>query len=269
MAKRFTETDKWKDAWFRKLCPNEKLLFIYLTENCNNAGFIEFDVEAVAFQTRLSEDEVLGAIQGLNRGCFESDGWVWIKRFLRHQKNESLNPANNAHKQIIALLNDQVQRFSGNKDFDAFVESEGIIDYIKKSAPNEGLNSPTGKGQVKVKVKVKEEEEVKEEVVVSSTETNADEIYREYPRKVGRVDAIKAIRKALRKVDAETLRVKTIAFCRSWSGKDLQYCPHPATWFNQERWLDEEGRAVTPNANGNEEERAAYYAMVASEGIIA
>ncbi len=44
MATRFTETNKWKDKWFRSLDPLEKVLFIYLIDNCDNAGFIEIDL---------------------------------------------------------------------------------------------------------------------------------------------------------------------------------------------------------------------------------
>ena len=261
MAIRFTETEKWRDTWFRKLSPNEKLLFIFMTETCNNAGFLEFDIEAISFSTGLSEDEILGAKKGLSRGCLEVDGWIWIKRFLRHQKNESLNPFNNAHKQIITLLNAQMSRFSGDKEFDDFVESDGLVGHVKKLAPKQPLNRGTGNGNGNGNGK--------EDVVESFTEAIAEEIYREYPRKIGKSAAMKAITRALKKVDADTLRIKTREFCRSQVGKDLQYCPHPATWYNQERWTDIDVRIVTPNANGNDEERAAYYSMIASEGIIA
>lgn len=49
MSKRFTETEKWRDPWFRKLSPQAKLLFLWLVDNCDKAGVIDFDAEAAAF----------------------------------------------------------------------------------------------------------------------------------------------------------------------------------------------------------------------------
>lgn len=66
----------------------------------------------------------------------------------------------------------------------------------------------------------------------------AGEIYEQYPRKIARAAGIKAIIKALNRVDSVTLREKTIAYAKSVKGKDPQYIPHPATWFNEERYSD-------------------------------
>ena len=44
MAYRFTDTNKWHDAWFSSLKPLEKLLFNYLCDNCDIAGFIEINL---------------------------------------------------------------------------------------------------------------------------------------------------------------------------------------------------------------------------------
>lgn len=110
--KRFTETEKWKDPWFRSLKPPHKLLFLYVVDNCNNAGFYEVDEEMIAFQTGLSAEHLKGAWKGLERGIKGASGWVWVRRFLAHQKNEELNPSNPAHKQIIGLIREQLERFS-------------------------------------------------------------------------------------------------------------------------------------------------------------
>jgi len=48
--KRFTETTKWSDPWFRKLSPAAKLLWIWLTDTCDAAGVIEPDVDLATFQ---------------------------------------------------------------------------------------------------------------------------------------------------------------------------------------------------------------------------
>lgn len=49
MSKRFTETDKWRDPWFRKLSATAKLLFLWLVDNCDKAGVIDLDLESATF----------------------------------------------------------------------------------------------------------------------------------------------------------------------------------------------------------------------------
>jgi hypothetical protein len=65
-------------------------------------------------------------------------------------------------------------------------------------------------------------------------------IYEGYPKHVAKPQALKAIEAALRKMPFEALLAKTKAFaehCRA-TGADPRFIPHPATWFNQERYND-------------------------------
>ena len=139
MSKRFTETDKWKSPSFRKMPPTQKLVWFYLMENCNNAGFIEWDAEACAFVTGMKVEHVTGAYEGLIRGLVGAKGsdWVYIPEFLKMQKNLPLNPENNAHRQIITLVEDK------RKDF-ASIAKELL-------GPSKGLSRGSGKGKVEVK----------------------------------------------------------------------------------------------------------------------
>lgn len=70
-------------------------------------------------------------------------------------------------------------------------------------------------------------------------EKESTEIYQVYPRKEARPAALKAIAKALKTVPFSELLAKTKLFAEAWTGApkaDLVYCPHPATWFNNERY---------------------------------
>ena len=67
----------------------------------------------------------------------------------------------------------------------------------------------------------------------------AESVYEAYPRKVGRPVALRAIEKALTTTDHETLLKATVAYAEARRGQDQQFTPMPATWFNQQRYLDE------------------------------
>ena len=68
------------------------------------------------------------------------------------------------------------------------------------------------------------------------------EWWESYPRKQARGAARKAYRAALKKTDASTLLSSVRAYPFSAEGR---FIPHPATWLNDERWLD---LAVTARA---------------------
>jgi len=71
----------------------------------------------------------------------------------------------------------------------------------------------------------------------------AEQIYEAYPLKVGKPAAMRAISKALVKVDGDWLLNVTKAFAVARAG-DMAFCPHPATWFNAERYNDSPGTWV-------------------------
>lgn len=150
---RYTQTDKWDDPWFRKLTPGQKLVFIFLIENCNNAGFYEEDQEHMAYLIGMDQERTEGALKGLERGITRASGWTWVHNFLRHQKNEELNPSNPAHKQIITLISVQRERFAASERFQSFLEKyQGLIRGFEGAS-----NAPIiGKGTVLSKEEVQE-----------------------------------------------------------------------------------------------------------------
>ena len=149
--RRFTETTKWDDPWFRGLPGVHKLAFLYIIDRCNNAGFWEIDMDGMEFQTKLEQKHLQGALKGLARGIEERDGWVWVKNFLKHQKNDVLNESNPAHRQIIGLIREQVPRFPSVKA-------------ILPKGASKGLQSPIGKGKGKVTVEEESDLELKIDV---------------------------------------------------------------------------------------------------------
>lgn len=162
---RFTAPEKWNDEWFSNLKPIEKLVFLYLVDKCDNAGFFEINKRIDAFLIGLSEEEFLNTLRALKKTYIAStDGRkIWLKNFLFYQKNLPLNPTNNAHKQIISFITSNIKIF--NYDFN----------YL---GANEGLFCPLGKGKVKVEVKVEEEKNEISETLWTGIVTNFNNDFR-------------------------------------------------------------------------------------------
>lgn len=64
-------------------------------------------------------------------------------------------------------------------------------------------------------------------------------VYSAYPRKVGKPCALAKIRKAIRVHGYDFILERTQAFAKAREGAEMQYTPHPATWFHQERFNDD------------------------------
>lgn len=124
MAYRFTNTEKWSDSWFSGLKQIEMLLFIYLCDNCDVAGFTEVNFKRWASDLNSTPDTIEGALKGLQRGIIISnDGeCVYLKNFLRHQKNLPLNPNNRVCIGILKRFDLYKHKFD-IQDISEFIES--------------------------------------------------------------------------------------------------------------------------------------------------
>ena len=78
----------------------------------------------------------------------------------------------------------------------------------------------------------------------------AESIYQLYPRKVSKPDAITAIIKSLKTHSADFLREKVTAYASAITWQESRFIPHPATWFNKERFNDDPKEWEQPT-NGN------------------
>jgi len=146
MAYRFTNTDKWSDAWFLNLKPMEKLLFYYLCDNCDIAGFIELNIRKWAFDIGTTTAIIEGALKGLPRGIIIGEECIFIKNFLKHQKNLPLNPERNpAHRGIIQKFENYKERF-GVQDFNELLnmKNEGATKPLPRGLGN-GIGNGIGK----------------------------------------------------------------------------------------------------------------------------
>lgn len=72
----------------------------------------------------------------------------------------------------------------------------------------------------------------------AATPITATDIYDAYPLKVGKPVAIAAIEKQMKITPAIKLLELTKLFASTRNG-NLEFCPHPSTWFNQQRFNDD------------------------------
>lgn len=104
MAKRLTDTDKWKREWFYDLSTEGKLIWIYLLDQCDHRGvwFRNFKLMKDQLGFEVSA-ETLHQLFGDKITFFDDDKY-FIPSFVEFQYGE-LNPNNKAHKGVIELLN--------------------------------------------------------------------------------------------------------------------------------------------------------------------
>jgi hypothetical protein len=92
-----------------------------------------------------------------------------------------------------------------------------------------------------------------------------EEIYKAYPRKVGKKAAIKAILRGVQHLKARGMPIREAevylfrrvqSYARSPAGNDGEFTPHPATWFNRGSYDDDpqewQRKTSERNANGNQ-----------------
>lgn len=223
MAYRFTDTGKWADEWFIDLKPHEKLTFLYLCENCDMGGFFELSMRKLRFDLSLTDEQIKVCFKGLERGFISSldKRVIFIKNFLKHQKNLPLNPQNKAHRGILSRFENYKSRFE--IDLLKLVHKE--IDLGEFKGASEGLLSPIGNGIGNNK-----------EIGIYKG-VDFENFWNLYAKKVG--DKKSVIKKWM-KLSVQT-QGKILAILPAWKKQftDLQFQPHPETFLNQERWNDE------------------------------
>lgn len=66
MAKRFTDSDKWKDSWFADLSNDNKLIWIYLLDNCDHAGLWKINMKHLNFfcSTNINVEDLFFIFKG-------------------------------------------------------------------------------------------------------------------------------------------------------------------------------------------------------------
>lgn len=137
------------------------------------------------------------------------------------------------HEWIAMDSEDDTNSSGPNRKFSAGVHRKNSSS-PEENQSEDNINTPP--------IRIPEENASLPAVVESKIDPQVESLYKTYPRKVGKVTAIKAIQKALRSHTYDFLIEATAAYAQAvaqWDETKLGYVPHPATWFNQQRFNDD------------------------------
>jgi hypothetical protein len=244
MAKRFTDTDKWKREWFCGLDHKAKIVWIYLLDQCDHRGvwFRNFKLMSDQLGFKVTGDN-LDAWFGGKLRHFDDDKY-FIPSFVEFQYGE-LNPENNAHKSVIAL-----------------------VQMIEKLAPQEPLNRATLGAQDK---DMDKDTDKGSRIIIPksiSLRAEIEAIYKTlYPLKKGKTKGLEAIVKGWKK-DEDTVDDFRGAVLRyAASVTDPQYTKHFSTFANEWRdWKDVDAGTTTLKIKNYESEREVDHDAEIAEG---
>lgn len=237
MAKRFTDTEKWKKVWFRELKPEHKCFWSYILDTCSHAGIWEVDFVSAQFfiGAELNDEEIKSIFQ---KQYFEIDNgkrWV-IVDFINYQYGE-LSRFSKPHNSVIKEIEKRNGELKGilqekgyltlkDKDKDTDKDKDKDTDIsIKKWHDVDSKDSP--------RMLCKQEG-------LEALKLAFLSFYNAYPNRVNKAKAYLAFKK-LNPSNELLGRILNHIQKQIESGNwnDKKFIPHPTTYLNGERWNDE------------------------------
>jgi hypothetical protein len=107
MAKRFTDTDKWKDEWYTDLPNDYKIIWQYLLDTCDNAGIYKRNIKLlnIMCNTNVSDTDVLNTFK-LRVTPISDEKWI-INKFCVFQYGPDFLESKN--KAVISVVNKLIE----------------------------------------------------------------------------------------------------------------------------------------------------------------
>lgn len=123
---RITNTNKWKDDWFLDLSPNGKLIFMFLCDNCDNAGFFSLSTKHMNKYLNLPPKTIVESVRELGDKIVfnKKRKKVWIKNFLFYQNQLPLENKNVEHNKIKLVLEKNLNDFEENGDILFIIQNQ-------------------------------------------------------------------------------------------------------------------------------------------------
>lgn len=132
MAKRFTDTEKWKKPFIRSLKAPYKLLWLYICDDCDHSGIWQVDIEVA--EIRIGEKlDYNKAILFFNDKIIPLDnGSKWfIPSFIEFQYPSGLSENNKAHTGIIKNLDRYKNEIVNHKPLESPLQGDKVMVKVK------------------------------------------------------------------------------------------------------------------------------------------
>lgn len=202
MAKRFTDTNKWREPFFRKLSDKAKLAWIYLCDECDMAGVLKIDWDLASFQLGFKVNAETLSRWFPHKIHFLSSDKIVILTFFKFQYGESKNS-----------WSAKVRAKEKLEKLGFTIDNNNLLHFSKEGEttvpPQWGDSHPTrlyrviGKGIGKEdseKISLDASEPDNEKWVL--TDDLLEAAYKNYPRKMGKKDGHKRLRALIKSPEA-------------------------------------------------------------------
>lgn len=227
MAKRFTDTDKWKREWFSTLDPKAKLVWIYILDQCDHCGVWPRNMKLLSDQTGLTVTEA--QFQNWFRGKvvrFDHDKY-FIPSFFDFQYGSSKDGFKARQSAIATLAKMGLMTPDGVllKDTSEHLDNSSEL---SMDCPSISIGKSIGISNNK-----KEDGNLKNQIL---------EVYSRYPLKKGKEKGIQSLLKSILSEDVPALAQaveKYRSICER-EKKDPKYILHFSTFANHWREILED-----------------------------
>jgi hypothetical protein len=205
--KRFTDTDKWFDPWFRSLRPTYKCLWLFICDRCDNSGVWKEDMElaSMLIKESLTINDITAAFSG--RVTALKEGYWLVNRFVEFQYGQ-LSEKSKPHLQVLSL----VEKHRVSKGY-----PKGIYT-----------------------LKDKDKDVVINKVNNYGTPELFEKLWKQYPKPVGKKQSLAHFNASVTsEQDVTDIQKALHNYVQSIQGKDIQYIKNGSTWFNNWRdWIN-------------------------------
>ena len=100
MSSVFSAAEKWDEPWYGILSIEAKVLYDYLYDTADNAGFKPQNFHIWSAYTGLTESEIESTLDELKEVVIIENGLAWLKDHLKFNRNVNINVQNNAMAKI-------------------------------------------------------------------------------------------------------------------------------------------------------------------------
>jgi hypothetical protein len=243
VAKRFTDTTKWRNEWFRTLPDRAKLAWVYLCDECDKAGIMKIDWGLATFQLRFKVSPSIFKNWFGSKIHFLSDDRILIVQFFEFQYSQSKDTWS---------AKVEARKVLENLGF-SIVNNKLILSEESTVTPQCGDSVPTTLIRVRGRVSIS----------INELREKIEKIYSEhYPLKKGRQRGVERLLKNFGPDDVALFEKAVGAYkadCER-NKTEPRYIQHFSTFVGHWRdWLDPETGTSTVQAAPSKQEIQEYW----------